>query len=168
MLEEPDVQVQVQTQSTSYSGQRESGGQDPSVIDLKYELQQDTDIRQPQQVDTRPRPKWFRSTVQDSRKVDPPQTSFRWSVPPERINYMALMTDLIKYKTSSFGKVAQHDVCQEAMVEEYDSIMKNQVWEVVPRPQGKKVVGSKWIYKVKHAADESMEKYQACFMEKGF
>ena len=42
------------------------------------------------------------------------------------------------------------------MVEEYDSIMKNQVREVVSRPQGKKVVGSRWIYKVKHAADRSM------------
>ena len=50
----------------------------------------------------------------------------------------------------------------------YEYIMKNQVWEVVPRPQGKKVVGSKWIYKVKHAADGSMEKYKACFVAKGF
>ena len=54
------------------------------------------------------------------------------------------------------------------MVEEYDSIMKNQVWEVVPRPQEKKVVGSKCIYKVKHAADGSVEKYKACFVAKGF
>ena len=44
------------------------------------------------------------------------------------------------------------------MVEEYDLIMKNQVWEVVPRPEGKKVVGSRWVYKVKHAANESVEK----------
>ena len=36
------------------------------------------------------------------------------------------------------------------------------------RPEGKKVVGSRWIYKVKHAADESMEKYKARFVEKGF
>ena len=43
-LEEPDVQVQVQTQSTCSNGQRESGGQDPSVIDLKDELQLETDI----------------------------------------------------------------------------------------------------------------------------
>ena len=49
------------------------------------------------------------------------------------------------------------------MVEEYDSIMKNQVWEVVSRPKRKKVVGSRWIYKVKHAIDGSVEKYKACF-----
>ena len=38
---------------------------------------------------------------------------------------MELMTELINYEPSSFGEVAQHDVWQEAMVEEYDSIMKN-------------------------------------------
>ena len=51
---------------------------------------------------------------------------------------MALMIELINSKPSNFGEAAQHDVWQEAMVEEYDSIMKNQVWEVVPRPQGKR------------------------------
>ena len=70
---------------------------------------------------------------------------------------MALMTKLINSEPYSFEEAAQHDVWQEAMVEEYDSIMKNQVWEVVSRPQGKKVVGSRWIYKVKHAADKSVE-----------
>ena len=78
------------------------------------------------------------------------------------------MTKLINSEPSSFKEAAQHDVWQEDMVEEYDSIMKNQVWEVVPRPQGKKVVGSRWIYKVKHAADGSVEKYKPCFVEKGF
>ena len=43
-LEKPDVQVQVQTQSIGSSGQRELGRQDPLVIELKDELQQETDI----------------------------------------------------------------------------------------------------------------------------
>ena len=30
------------------------------------------------------------------------------------------------------------------------------------------MVGSRWIYKVKHAADGSMEKYKARFVPKGF
>ena len=32
----------------------------------------------------------------------------------------------------------------------------------------RQVVGSRWIYKVKHATDESVEKYKARFMAKGF
>ena len=45
------------------------------------------------------------------------------------------------------------------MIEEYQSIMKNDVWDVVPRLEGKSVVTSKWIYKIKHAAYGSIEKY---------
>jgi hypothetical protein len=54
------------------------------------------------------------------------------------------------------------------MMEEYASIMKNDVWEVVPKLESKKVVGSKWIYKVKHATDGSVDKYKAHFVAKGF
>jgi hypothetical protein len=34
------------------------------------------------------------------------------------------------------------------MMEEYQSIMKNDVWEIVPRPEGKSIVTSKWVYKI--------------------
>ena len=46
--------------------------------------------------------------------------------------------------------------------------MKNDVWDVVPRPKRKSVVTSKWIYKIKHAADCSIEKYKAIFVARGF
>jgi hypothetical protein len=39
---------------------------------------------------------------------------------------------------------------------------------VVPRPKGKPVVTSKWIYKIKHAADGSIQKYKARFVARGF
>ena len=42
--------------------------------------------------------------------------------------------------------------------------MKNDVWEVVPRPTRKSVVTSRWLYKIKHAVDGSMEKYKARFV----
>ena len=54
------------------------------------------------------------------------------------------------------------------MVEEYSLIMQNDVWEVVPRPTDRAVVGSRWIYKIKHGVDGSINKYKARFMEEGF
>ena len=54
------------------------------------------------------------------------------------------------------------------MMEEYHSIMKNNVWEIVPRPEGKSVVTSCWLYKLKHAVDGSVEKYRAWFVAWGF
>jgi hypothetical protein len=54
------------------------------------------------------------------------------------------------------------------MIEEYQSIIKNDVWEIVPRPKSKYVVSSKWLYKIKHFVDGSIEKYKARFVAHGF
>ena len=54
------------------------------------------------------------------------------------------------------------------MVEEYESIVRNNAWEIVPRPVSKSVVGSRWIYKVRQGADGSVEKYKARFVAWGF
>ena len=54
------------------------------------------------------------------------------------------------------------------MIEEHQSIMKNDVWDVVPKPERKSGVTSKWIYKIKNVADGSIEKYKAIFVAHGF
>lgn len=46
--------------------------------------------------------------------------------------YMALMSELVEKKPSSFEEAVQQQVWVYAMVEEYDSIVKKNVWEVVP------------------------------------
>ena len=54
------------------------------------------------------------------------------------------------------------------MAEEYELIMKNDVWDVVPRPKGKSLVTSKWLFKIKNGIDGSVEKYKARFVAQGF
>ena len=54
------------------------------------------------------------------------------------------------------------------MMEEYHSIMKNDAWEIVSRPEGKSIVTSKWLYKVKYVVDGSIEKYKASFVARAF
>jgi len=51
---------------------------------------------------------------------------------------------------------------------EYESIVKNNVWEVVSRPADKSLVGLRWIFKVKQAGDRSIEKYKATYVAKGY
>ena len=53
-------------------------------------------------------------------------------------------------------------------MDEDHSIMKNDVWEIVSRPEGKSAVTSRWIYKVKHVVDGIVEKYKARFVVRGF
>jgi hypothetical protein len=62
----------------------------------------------------------------------------------------------------------RHLVWRDAMMEEYQSIMKNDVWYIVSRPERKSVVTSKWIYKIKHTTDGSIEKHKASFVARGF
>ena len=81
---------------------------------------------------------------------------------------MALMSELIEAEPSSFQEASEQQVWREAMMEEYSSIMKNDVWEVVPQPVGKSMVGSRWIYKIKQAADGSVDKFNSHFVAKGF
>jgi hypothetical protein len=54
------------------------------------------------------------------------------------------------------------------MVEEYTSIIKNDVWDIVPRLERKSTMSSKWLYKIKHVADGSIEKFKARFVARGF
>ena len=54
------------------------------------------------------------------------------------------------------------------MIEEYQSIMKNDVWEVVPRMEKNYVMNSKWIYKIKHVSYGSIKKYKERFVARGF
>jgi len=50
---------------------------------------------------------------------------------------MALMSKCIVIEPSSFEEAVQEPTWVDAMVEEYDSIVKNSAWEIVPRPVGK-------------------------------
>jgi hypothetical protein len=66
------------------------------------------------------------------------------------------MSHIIDTETSCHGEVVGQQFLQDAMTKEDHSIMKNDVWDIVPIPEGKSVVTSKWIYKIKLAADGSV------------
>jgi hypothetical protein len=46
--------------------------------------------------------------------------------------------------------------------------MKNDVSEVVMRLEGKSMVTSKWMYKIKHVAYNNIDKYKVRFVARGF
>jgi hypothetical protein len=78
------------------------------------------------------------------------------------------MSHIIDTEPSCHGEATSQQVWKDAMAEEYQSILKNDVWDIVLRPEGKFVVTSKWIYKIKHAADGSVDKYKVRFVARGF
>ena len=57
---------------------------------------------------------------------------------------------------------------QAAMQKEMKSIYDNDVWDLVELPAGRKLVGSKWVFKVKRDADGNMERCKARLVARGF
>jgi hypothetical protein len=78
------------------------------------------------------------------------------------------MSHIIDFEPSCYEEASSQPIWRDTMMEEYQSIMKNDVWDIVPRLEGKFVVTSKWIYKIKHTADGSIEKHKARFVARGF
>ena len=56
---------------------------------------------------------------------------------------------------------------ESAMKDEMNSMKTNDVWELVPRPPDRKVIGSKWIFKVKMDANGTIERYKARLVSQG-
>ncbi|XP_022682342.1 uncharacterized protein LOC111257306 [Setaria italica] len=60
------------------------------------------------------------------------------------------------------------DDWKEAVHNEMDLILSNGTWELTERPYGCKLVGCKWVFKNKLRPDDTIEKYKARLMAKGF
>ena len=56
----------------------------------------------------------------------------------------------------------------DAMKAEIDSLHDNRVWDLVQLPEGRKAVGSKWVFKVKTNADGYVERCKACLVAQGY
>jgi hypothetical protein len=54
------------------------------------------------------------------------------------------------------------------MDEEMVALDANMTWELVPLHEGKKAIGCKWVYKVKHNSDGSISRYKARLVAKGY
>jgi len=92
---------------------------------------------------TQKRPGWILDTLQDAEGHATPRGTFRERKRPHRYSgYSALMSRIGDSKLSIF----------------------DDVWDIVSRPKGKLVVTSKWIFKIKHVADGSIEKDKAKFV----
>ncbi len=54
------------------------------------------------------------------------------------------------------------------MQEEYDSLVVNNTWSLLPLPKSRKPISCKWVFKIKHEVDGEIEHYKARLVARGF
>jgi hypothetical protein len=52
--------------------------------------------------------------------------------------------------------------------EKTDALKRNKTWNLVELPKDKKVVGYKWVYKLKKVVDDKVERYKTRLVAKGY
>ena len=152
-------------------------GQDMEIGEAIPEENEDHSMTKPQEIvetflekDSHKRkPTWARELLREDERYGAPEGIHRERKRAKPYNsYVALLCDIIDKEPSTYEEATEKKEWKDAMIDKYQSITKNDVWEIVPRPEGKSVVSSKWIYKIKHVVDDSIEKYKARFVARGF
>jgi hypothetical protein len=92
----------------------------------------------------------------------------RYSPPDFRSNFSLSITDDDPRTVREAVNSEDSKLWKKAMVEEMDALDKNEAWDIVELPTGRKSVGSKWLFKKKFNAQGKVEKYKARLVAKGY
>jgi hypothetical protein len=57
---------------------------------------------------------------------------------------------------------------RRAMEEEYDALITNNTWNLIPHPIDSNDIIGKWIFKHKFNSDGALERYKACWIYRDF
>ncbi|RVX00496.1 Retrovirus-related Pol polyprotein from transposon TNT 1-94 [Vitis vinifera] len=84
-------------------------------------------------------------------------------------NFQAFITSLEDDRIpSNIQEALQQPEWKTVVQEEIQALEKNGTWEISEFPKGKRPVGCKWIFTVKHNPDGNINKFKARLVAKGF
>ena len=75
---------------------------------------------------------------------------------------------LVHKEPDSVDEALQDTNWFTVMKNEYDALIENRTWSFVPRTENQKIVGNKWMYRIKYNTDGSVAKYMARLVAKRF
>ncbi|KAK5847241.1 hypothetical protein PVK06_003545 [Gossypium arboreum] len=79
----------------------------------------------------------------------------------------ALTAEAVDFEPSFIDEALAHPDWKVATQAEFDALLANSTWELVPTPPGRKVIGCKWLFKIKRNLDGSVSRRKAWLVAKG-
>jgi hypothetical protein len=86
-----------------------------------------------------------------------------------------LFSGMIRYanfyttgEPQSVSEALQVQRWKHAMEDEYPALLKNDTWHLVPPTVASNVIDCRWVFKVMHNVDGSLDRYKARLVTKGF
>jgi hypothetical protein len=137
-----------------------------------------------------PTPRHERIILEPDDDAPPPSPSPNPATPsrPKRATCPPIQDNNPRYDISSYRHRANVTLADAAEPKTYNEAMASpdtsewlatceeemqtwkdlEVYNIVPRPKGRKVIGSKWVFRVKRGPDGSIQKHKARIIAQGF
>jgi len=105
---------------------------------------------------TAPVPATATPSHRQSTRVRRPPDSYGYSPPSS-------FTDTLSstFLPSSYKQAMEHECWRKAIETELLALEENQTWDIVPCPSSVNLLGSKFVFSIKHRSDGSIDRYKA-------
>lgn len=87
---------------------------------------------------------------------------------PLPLGLTTTLQDPLILEPSSYTQASRYPHWKATMQEEYDALMRNQTWSLIPAKPHMNVIGCKFVFRVKRKADGSIETHKASLVAKGY
>lgn len=94
------------------------------------------------------------------------QPSYQYTLPSIGCNVTSNFTPVPEPTT--YAEASLYPKWKQAIATEFSALEANNTWYLVKLPPGKKPISCKWVFKIKHHVDGSVERYKARLVVKGF
>ncbi|KAL5568103.1 hypothetical protein UlMin_024678 [Ulmus minor] len=88
--------------------------------------------------------------------------------PIQKLNLHTQLSKPLDLEPTTPTQALKDPKWRKAMSEEYDALVRNGTWELVPSNPSQNVVGCKWNFRTKCNSDGSIDRFKARLVAKGF
>ncbi|KAF5466003.1 hypothetical protein F2P56_015962 [Juglans regia] len=106
------------------------------------------------------------SKTHHSRPLHRTDGTLSWPLP--KVSASLTESKPIPEEPTSYTVASQYSVWRDAMASEFEALLRNHTWDLVPPSSNINILGSKWVLKTKRHADGTLERRKARLVAKGF